>query len=271
MAAESVTEVHHGAPGCLLGLFDAAATGLTDRSECGAEAAHFSIEVRGLSREDLRALIAGSTREISTTEHRRLHQEASDFVRWGRRGGRRTLALYGRPYFSLLARLRWGRIELGTLIEHRAGSSRVRVAATHSLMYNHGVRVHNQERRRVVEEVIGRLPELTEAQLGRLEDQIRRERRRRASSAGDWGQDAPRIQGDAAPPVTEVLEYRPHEDGYLQLELRRYIRRDGSSRERGPYWYFQYHEGGKRRKLYLGKTSDPESTLATKRTKPLGE
>jgi hypothetical protein len=31
------------------------------------------------------------------------------------------------------------------------------------------------------------------------------------------------------------LEYRPHEDGYLQLELHRYIRRDGSARERGPY------------------------------------
>ena len=38
------------------------------------------------------------------------------------------------------------------------------------------------------------------------------------------------------------LEYRPHEDGYLQLELRRYIRRNGSARECGPYWYFQYHE-----------------------------
>jgi hypothetical protein len=66
-------------------------------------------------------------------------------------------------------------------------------------------------------------------------------------------------------PLTEVLEYRPYEDGYLQLELRRYIRRDGSARERGPYWYFQFHEGGKRRKLYLGKTSDPESALAAKR------
>jgi len=72
-------------------------------------------------------------------------------------------------------------------------------------------------------------------------------------------------------PLTEVLEYRPHEDGYLQLELRRYIRRDGSTRERGPYWYFQFHEGGKRRKLYLGKTSDPQSTLAAKRSKHLGE
>jgi hypothetical protein len=122
----------------------------------------------------------------------------------------------------------------------------------------------------VVEEIIGRLPELTGAQLGRLENELRRERQRRASSEGG-GQDAPRIQEDAAPPLTEVLEYRPHEDGYLQLELRRYIPRDGSARERGPYWYFQFHEGGKRKKLYLGKTSDPESTLAAKRAKPSGE
>jgi hypothetical protein len=122
----------------------------------------------------------------------------------------------------------------------------------------------------MVEEIIGRLPELTGSQLGRLEDEIRRERQRRASFAGGGG-DASHVQESAAPPVTEVLEYRPYEDGYLQLELRRYIRRDGSTRERGPYWYFQYHEGGKRRKLYLGKASDPQSTLAAKRPKPLGE
>ena len=115
-----------------------------------------------------------------------------------------------------------------------------------------------------MEEIIRRLPELSGAQLGRLEDEIRRERQRRAYSEGG-GEGAPQIHEGTAPPVTEVLEYRPHEDGYLQLELRRYIRRDGSARERGPYWYFQYHEGGKRKKLYLGKTSDPESTLATKR------
>jgi len=116
----------------------------------------------------------------------------------------------------------------------------------------------------VVEEIIGRLPELTGAQLGRLEDEIRRERQRRTSSAGRE-RDAPHLQDDAAPPVTEVLEYCLHEDGYLQLELRRYLRRDGSARERRPYWYFQFHEGGKRKKLYLGKTNDPESTLAIKR------
>ena len=117
----------------------------------------------------------------------------------------------------------------------------------------------------MIEDIIGRLPELTVAQLGRLEDEIRRELQRRAASE-DGGEGAPQIHEGTAPPLTEVLEYRPHEDGYLQLELRRYIRRDGSTRERGPYWYFQFHEGGKRRKLYLGKTSDPQSTLAAKRS-----
>jgi hypothetical protein len=136
-------------------------------------------------------------------------------------------------------------------------------------MYNNGVRVHNRRKRRVVEEIIGRLPELTSSQLGRLEEELRCERQRRALSEGG-GEGAPQIQEATAPPVTEVLEYRPHEDGYLQLELRRYIRRDSSSRERGPYWYFQFHEGGKRRKLYLGKTSDPEGTLVAKRAKPSG-
>jgi hypothetical protein len=124
MASEARTDVHHGAPRWLLGLFDAAATGLAEWSEFDAEAARWGVEVRRLSREDLFALIAGSTHEIPTTEHRRLHQEASDFVRWGRRGGRRTLALYGRPYFSLLARLRWGRVDVEALIKHRAGSAK---------------------------------------------------------------------------------------------------------------------------------------------------
>ncbi len=129
----------------------------------------------------------------------------------------------------------------------------------------------NRKGRRVVEEIIGQLPELTGAQIARLEDELRRERQRRASSAAGGGQDAPQVQKAAAPPVTEVLEYRPYEDGYLQLELRRYVRLDGSARERGPYWYFQFHEGGKRKKLYLGKTNDPESTLAAKRAEPSGE
>jgi len=130
---------------------------------------------------------------------------------------------------------------------------------------------NRKERRRVVEEITGRLPELTGAQIARLENELRRERRRRASSASGGGEYAIHHQEGATPSVTEVLEYRPCEDGYLQLELRRYVRRDGSARARGPYWYFQFHEGGKRKKLYLGKTSDPKSTLAAKRAKPSGE
>jgi len=130
--------------------------------------------------------------------------------------------------------------------------------------------VTRKGRRRVEEEIIGRLPYLNGAQLGRLEEELRRERQRRASSASG-GQDVARVQENAAPPVTEVLEYRPYKDGYLQRELRRYIRLDGSTRERGPYWYFQFHEGGKRKKLYLGKTGDPEGTLAVKRARLSGK
>jgi hypothetical protein len=58
----------------------------------------------------------------------------------------------------------------------------------------------------MVDEIIRRLPTLTESQLGRLEDEIRRERQRRSSSAGDGGQDAPRVEEGSAPTVTEVLE-----------------------------------------------------------------
>jgi hypothetical protein len=86
MAAEAGADVHHRTPRYLLGHFDVAAEGLADWSEFDAEAERLSIEVRGLSREDLAALIESSTHEILTTEDRRLHQEASDFVRWGRCG-----------------------------------------------------------------------------------------------------------------------------------------------------------------------------------------
>jgi hypothetical protein len=90
MASEARADVHHNAPRWLLGLFDAAAGGFADWSEFDVEAERWGIDVRGLWCEGLRALIEGSTREIPATEHRRLHQEASDFVRWGRGGGFRA-------------------------------------------------------------------------------------------------------------------------------------------------------------------------------------
>ena len=121
MAAEARSDVHHRVPCCLLRLFDAAAEGLADWSEFDQEAGRWGVEVLGLSREELAALVEGSSCEIPTEAHHRIHQDAGDFVRWGRRGGLRTVARYGRPYFSLLARFRWGRVEVEALIEHRAG------------------------------------------------------------------------------------------------------------------------------------------------------
>jgi hypothetical protein len=69
--------------------------------------------------------------------------------------------------------------------------------------------------------------------------------------------------GEAAAP-SQVVEGRPYGDGWLQLESRTYERKDGGVSLRGPYWYFRYHEGGRQRKLYLGKTDDPEGALEEK-------
>ncbi len=104
------------------------------------------------------------------------------------------------------------------------------------------------------EAVIAGLEALDWAQLARVEAALRRRRR-------ELG--AERSGGET--PVSDVQEYRPHADGYLQLEVRRYRRKDGSIKEHGPYWYFRYHEGGRQKTLYLGKTNDPEGVLAQKR------
>jgi hypothetical protein len=120
-------EVHHRVPCCLLGYFDRAregdhdGTGLQTWFDWEEEAFRYGVDP-DISCKELSSLIASSAAKIPATEHRRRHQEASDFVRWGKHGGLRTLALYGRPYFSLLARFRWGRIEVEALTRHRAGS-----------------------------------------------------------------------------------------------------------------------------------------------------
>ena len=109
-----------------------------------------------------------------------------------------------------------------------------------------------------IDELVRKLPGLIGAEISRLEAEIRRERERRGEP----------VSGavDKKPPAqAEVLAYRPYSDGHLQLELRRYFRKDGSARERGPYWYFRYHEGGKQKRLYLGKTNDPEGELERRR------
>jgi hypothetical protein len=65
-----------------------------------------------------------------------------------------------------------------------------------------------------------------------------------------------------------VVKYRSYEDGILQAEMRRSVRKDGTASERGPYWYFKYHSGGRRKTIYLGKTDNPEAALAAKRGTP---
>jgi hypothetical protein len=100
-----------------------------------------------------------------------------------------------------------------------------------------------------MEEIIRRIEEMDAGELDRLGTAIDR-RRRELSGGGN---------------VTEVIEYRPHEDGMLQAERRAYVRKDGSRTWRGPYWTFRYHQDGRQHNLYLGKTDDPEGVLARKR------
>jgi hypothetical protein len=107
-----------------------------------------------------------------------------------------------------------------------------------------------------LEEVIERVKSMDREELERLEEALRRRRR-------ELGEEVP----EKRTPVSDVLEYRPHADGYLQYEVRRYVRKDGSVKEHGPYWYFRYHEGGRQRTLYLGKTDNPEGVLQQKRAR----
>lgn len=107
-----------------------------------------------------------------------------------------------------------------------------------------------------LEEIIEQIKSMDRGELKRLEEALRRR----------WRELGDRPTGEGGrTPVSDVLEYRPHADGYLQYEVRRYRRKDGSVKEHGPYWYFRYHEGGRQRTLYLGKTDDPEGLLASKR------
>ena len=121
----TAAHLHHRIPRCLLGSFDRAREGELDAAGLQAwfdweeEAFHFGVDP-DVSRGDLAGLIEVSAAPIPALEHRRHHSEAGDFSRWGRQGGLATLALYGRPWFSLLGRRRWGRVGAEALARHRA-------------------------------------------------------------------------------------------------------------------------------------------------------
>ncbi len=107
-------EIHHTVPQCLLGLRDRAdahhefdGEGLQLWLDYELEALHHGVDP-DISREELAALIEGSTVVLPCEEHRNGHEK--DFVRWGRRGGLATVRRYGTACFSLLARKHWKRI-----------------------------------------------------------------------------------------------------------------------------------------------------------------
>jgi hypothetical protein len=120
--AASAVEVHHRIPRCLLGFFDRATSGELDGAGLQAwfdweeEAFRFGVNP-DVSRGELVALIESSALEISEEQHKATHIAADDFARWGRRGGVRTLALYGRGWYMLLANRRWKQITAEHLAE----------------------------------------------------------------------------------------------------------------------------------------------------------
>ena len=126
--AVSAVEVHHCVPRCLLGFFNRAASGDLDAAGLQAwfdweeEAFRYRVDP-DISCEDLVALIDSSAAPIPASEHRAGHSQSGDFVRWGRRGGLATLALYGRGWFVLLARRRWKKITAAQLEEAFAAMS----------------------------------------------------------------------------------------------------------------------------------------------------
>jgi hypothetical protein len=109
----TTTELHHAAPRWLLRLWDEANGTLPDGEispawlEWTDEAGRWGDPVE-IARADLEIMIPTSTEILERERHRLLHE--SDFVRWGRRGGREVLRRYGRSWFALLALRRWGRI-----------------------------------------------------------------------------------------------------------------------------------------------------------------
>ncbi len=62
----------------------------------------------------------------------------------------------------------------------------------------------------------------------------------------------------------DVVLYVPYRHGVLQNEMRAYTRRDGTVRQRGPYWIFRFVRDGRQRSIYLGKVGDPKAALDEK-------
>ncbi len=120
-ALPSVVEVHHEIPRCLLGLRDRAdahteidGEGIQKWLDYELEALRWGVDP-DVTRDELAAMIGGSTVKMPREEHREAH--AGDFARWGRMGGLATARRYGTAWMALLARRRWERITAEALAE----------------------------------------------------------------------------------------------------------------------------------------------------------
>jgi hypothetical protein len=106
-------ELHHTTPRCLISLHQKAngssldGEGIQAWLEWEMEAMRWRVPIE-TSRDDLEALVETSGVVLEKEAHRLLH--ATDWQRWGARGGRETLRRYGADWFALLALRRWGRI-----------------------------------------------------------------------------------------------------------------------------------------------------------------
>ncbi len=119
-----VAHVHHRVPRCLLKVWDRGhGPGLEPEDlaawfEWEEEAYRYWVNPE-IGREDLAALIGGSSVEIAGVEPRAGHSAADDSARWGRLGGLETLRRYGQPWFALLARRRWKNVGVEAFAHYR--------------------------------------------------------------------------------------------------------------------------------------------------------
>jgi hypothetical protein len=126
-------EVHHSIPRCLLDFYDRFAMadldseGLQAWFEWEGEAFRYGVDP-DVSREELELLIEASTSPVPTVALSSGYSRGGDFARWGRRGGLRTLALYGRGWFVLLAGRRWEKITAEQLADSFAHLCRGRTS-----------------------------------------------------------------------------------------------------------------------------------------------
>jgi hypothetical protein len=109
-------ELHHRIPRCLLGFFDLATegdlepAGLQAWFEWEEEAFRYGVDPDISLDQELELLIEGSASPVPSAAYPSGHWRNGGFACWSRHGGLRTLALYGRGWFVLLAGRSWEKI-----------------------------------------------------------------------------------------------------------------------------------------------------------------